>query len=409
MTISPFSHPVYVMLKPAGAACNMACDYCYYLEKGKREDIATSGSKGAISENMGKGSMPENIGKGAISENMLDEFVKQYLDCQLQNEVLFTWHGGEPTLLPLSFYEKALELQRKHARGRHIDNCIQTNGTLLTEEWCKFLADNNFLVGISIDGTQQQHDCFRKMKDGSSSHERVLHGIKLLNKYNVQWNAMAVINSRNQHEPLEFYRFFKDLDCHFIQFTPIVERKHSGKLLANSEGSFLNSDFTEESVNPEAYGKFLCDLFDEWVKEDVGEYFVQIFDATLACWVRRFGMDVMPGMCSMCHQCGHAAVMEKNGDVYSCDHFVFPQYKLGNIRQQTLTEMLYSEQQTNFGKQKYEHLSEKCKACEWRFACHGGCPKDRLPDGTNYLCKSYQMFFSHTAEWMRQKALEFLQ
>ncbi len=399
MTSHPFAHPVYVMLKPAGSACNMSCSYCYYLEKGEREDI-TKESKGMMSESID--------GKGAMSENLLEEFVKQYLDCQLQNEVLFTWHGGEPTLLPLSFYEKALELQRKHARGRHIDNCIQTNGILLTEEWCKFLADNNFLVGISIDGTQFQHDRFRKIKNGSSSHERVLQGIKLLNKYNVQWNAMAVINSRNQHEPLEFYHFFKDLDCRFIQFTPIVERKQSGKLLANNEGSFLNSEFTEESVNPEAYGKFLCDLFDEWVKEDVGEYFVQIFDATLACWCRHFGMDVMPGMCSMCHQCGHAAVMEKNGDIYSCDHFVFPQYKLGNIRQKTLTEMLYSEQQTNFGKQKYEHLSKKCKACEWRFACHGGCPKDRLPDGTNFLCRSYQMFFSHTAEWMRQKAKEII-
>ncbi len=399
MTSHPFAHPVYVMLKPVGSACNMSCSYCYYLEKGEREDI-TKESKGMMSKSID--------GKGAMSENLLEEFIKQYLDCQLQNEVLFTWHGGEPTLLSLNYYRKALELQKKHARGRHIDNCIQTNGTLLTEEWCKFLADNNFLVGLSIDGPQSHHDRFRAKKDGSCSFERVMRGVSLLNKYNVQWNAMAVINSHNQHHPLEFYRFFKDIGCRFIQFTPIVERKQDGRLLANCEGTFSKAEFTEESVSPEAYGQFLCQLFDEWVKEDVGEYFVQIFDATLACWARRFGMNVMPGICSMCHQCGHAAVMEKNGDVYSCDHFVFPQYKLGNIRQQTLTEMLYGKQQTDFGRQKSEHLSQKCRQCQWLFLCHGGCPKDRLPDGTNYLCRSYQMFFSHTAEWMKRKAEEII-
>jgi len=384
MTISPFSHPVYVMLKPVSSACNMTCEYCYYLEKGKREDIAS--------------------GTEVMSEMLLEEFTKQYINCQFQTDVLFTWHGGEPTMLPLDFYRKALAIQKRYARGKHIDNCIQTNGTLLTDEWCEFLAENNFLVGMSIDGPKNYHDAFRKMNGSRSSFEKVMHGIELLNKHNVQWNAMAVVNSINQHHPLEFYRFFRNMGCQFIQFTPIVERKNGGLLLANNEGDFTEEELTYTSVNPEVYGKFLCDLFDEWVKEDVGEYFVQIFDATLACWVRRFGMDVTPGMCSMCYQCGHAAVMEKNGDAYSCDHFVFPQYKLGNIREKTLIEMLYSKEQTEFGKRKFEMLSEQCKTCKWRFACHGGCPKDRMPDGRNYLCASYRMFFEHTAEWMEERA-----
>lgn len=352
----PFGSPLYVMLKPIGSRCNLACRYCYYLEKGKL--------------------YPE---QAPLSEELLETFIRQYIEAQTMPEVLFTWHGGEPLLQPLSFYRKALELQQRYAGGRQIDNCLQTNGTLLTDEWCEFLRENRFLVGISIDGPQTYHDAYR-----CRSFDKVMRGIRLLQKHHVEWNAMATVNHLNADDPVGFYRFFKEIGCQYLQFTPVVE-----------------PSLCDTSVTPEQWGRFICGVYDEWVKADVGQIFVQLFDATLANWAGE-----PPGICSMSPTCGRAAVMEANGDVYSCDHFVFPEYRLGNIRQQSLTEMLYGERQQQFGRNKRTSLPRQCRECRFLFACHGECPKNRFikdrygEDGLNYLCKGYRQFFAHVASDM---------
>lgn len=381
-TISPFARPLYVMLKPVGAACNLACNYCYYLEKSN---------------------LYKHQPKRQMSEELLERFVKDYIEAQTMNEVVFTWHGGEPTLRPLSFYQKAVELQKKYAGGRIIHNSLQTNGTLLTDEWCRFLKANNWLVGISIDGPEAFHDRYRRDSQGKPSWKRVMEGIRLLQHYGVEWNAMAVVNRYNADHPQAFYRFFKSIGCQYIQFTPIVERnvQHAdGRHLASINDA-TDAPVTDFSVTPEQWGSFLCGLFDEWVKQDIGRVFVQIFDSMLANWV-----GVAPGTCIYAKECGHAGVMEFNGDVYSCDHFVFPQYKLGNINEHTLIEMLYGEKQRRFSQLKYNKLPRQCKECRWAFACHGECPKNRFVNdrygnpGLNYLCEGYRRFFEHIAPTM---------
>lgn len=371
------------MLKPVQAVCNLACDYCYYLEK----------------QELYKDTGLRNV----MSEQLLEKFTKEYIESQTMSQVLFTWHGGEPLMRPLGFYKKALAFQRQYAGGRKIDNCIQTNGTLLTDEWCEFLRENNFLVGISIDGPQDFHDEYRRNRAGKPSFVKVMQGIRLLKKHGVEWNAMAVVNDYNADYPLDFYRFFRDeLDCHYLQFTPIVER-----LTKRADGLHLRSlkdeggEVAPFTVRPEQWGRFLCAVFDEWVQHDVGNYFVQIFDATLANWAGE-----QPGVCSMGRTCGHAAVMEFNGDVYSCDHFVFPEYKLGNIYERTLVDMMYGTEQQEFGAMKQRDLPRQCLECKWKFACNGECPKNRFAHtadgepGLNYLCAGYRKFFAHVAPYM---------
>lgn len=401
-TISPFSHPLYVMVKPAGAHCNLACEYCYYLEKSK---------------------LYPDYSNQMMSDELLDRFTQEFIEAQTMNQVMFQWHGGEPLMRPLAFYKRALELQKKYARGRQIDNSMQTNGTLLTDEWCQFLHDNHFLVGVSIDGPQEFHDEFRKTRSGKPSWMKVMHGIELLYKWNVEWNAMAVVNDFNADYPVEFYNFFKKIGAHYIQFTPIVERLVHYESKSADENSkqepfaatrhlanMLNQDapVADFSVTPKQWGNFLCGLFDEWVKRDVGEYYIQIFDTTLANWCGE-----APGVCTMGKRCGHAACMEFNGDVYSCDHFVFPEFKLGNIRDHTLVEMLYGERQKNFGDIK-QRLPKQCLECEWRFACNGECPKNRFTktadgeSGLNYLCGGYRKFFAHVAPYMDFMKKEFM-
>ncbi len=379
----PFSRPIYVMLKPAGASCNLACKYCYYLEKA---DLYT---------------------KGFLGEKLLEHFTKEYIEMQTMPQVLFTWHGGEPLLLPISYYEKALDFQRKYGRGRQIDNVIQTNGTLLTDEWCEFLKKNHFLVGISIDGPQEYHDHYRQNKQGLPSWQKVMEGIHLLNKHGVEWNGMATVNAYNVKHPLEFYHFFKEIGCKYIQFAPIVERKHQNHLshLLDAHQSLL----TEESITPEDWGKFLCTIFDEWVRHDVGEYFVETFDCILANWVGE-----APGICIFGKECGNVGVLEKNGDLYSCDHFVFPEFKLGNIKEDSLVSMFYGKKQQEFALLKSRSLPRQCQECGFLFACHGECPKNRFAKdcygnmGLNYLCPGYRHFFEHTApymEWMKNEYL----
>ena len=373
---------MYVMLKPAGSLCNLRCKYCYYLEKNK---------------------IYADIRQHVISDELLEKFIKEYIEAQTTPNVLFTWHGGETLMRPLSFYKKALELQRVYARGRHIDNCIQTNATLLNDEWCRFFKANNFLVGVSIDGPQEFHDEYRRTVTGKPTFMQVMRGISLLNRHGVEWNAMAVVNDFNADYPLEFYRFFKEIGCHYIQFAPIVERvisRPDGLTLApgmQGDGTGL----ADYSVTPEQWGSFLCAIFDEWVRHDVGNYFVQLFDATLANWAGQ-----TPGVCVVSKECGHAGVMEFNGDVYSCDHFVYPEHRLGNIHDKTLAEMMYSRQQSEFAKMKTQMLTRQCRECQYLFACNGECPKNRFVCdsygnyGHNYLCKGYRQFFEHVAPYM---------
>ena len=379
---TPFAKPLYVMLKPAGAHCNLACKYCYYLEKNN---------------------LYQNSHRHLMSDEMLEQFTREYIEAQTMPQVLFTWHGGEPLMRSIDFYKKALALQKKHAHGKQIDNVIQTNGTLLTDEWCEFFAQNHWLVGISIDGPQEYHDHYRVTPAGKPSWEKVMQGISLLKKHRVEWNAMAVVNAYNAEHPLEFYHFFRDNGCQYLQFTPIVERlteHEDGRTLA-SLADDREIPLADASVTPAQWGNFLCTIFDDWVRHDVGKMFVEIFDCTLANW-----MGVLPGICAYSKECGHAGVMEHNGDVYSCDHFVFPEYKLGNIREQSLIDMLYGEKQQAFSRLKHTSLPRQCKECDMEFACHGECPKNRFEKdkygepGLNYLCQGYYQYYSHVAPYM---------
>lgn len=353
-TFAPFAKPLYVMLKPVGAVCNLRCAYCYYLDK--------------------KMLYPDH-NRFVLSDEMLERFIIQYMESQTQAEVLFTWHGGEALMRNRSFYEKAIELQKKHGRGRIITNSLQTNGTLLTDDWCKFFKDNNWLIGISLDGPQHCHDKYRKGVRGENTFVKVMKGVDLLRKHGVEYNALAVVNDYNVAYPLEFYNFFKSIDCKYIQFTPIVEQ--------------IDGKMAPWNVPADKWGKFLITIFKEWVKHDVGNFFIQYFDSTLANWI-----DAQPG------------VMEFNGDVYSCDHFVYPKFKLGNINKDSLTSMMYSTRQIEFGKNKWTTLPSQCKACKYLFACNGECPKNRIIDtatgekGLNYLCQGYYEFFDFVAPYM---------
>ena len=379
---TPFAKPLYVMLKPAGAHCNLACKYCYYLEKNN---------------------LYQNSHRHLMSDETLEQFTREYIEAQTMPQVLFTWHGGEPLMRSIDFYKKALALQKKYAHGKQIDNVIQTNGTLLTDEWCEFFAQNHWLVGISIDGPQEYHDHYRVTPAGKPSWEKVMQGIQLLKKHRVEWNAMAVVNAYNAEHPLEFYHFFRDNGCQYLQFTPIVERlteHEDGRTLA-SLADDREIPLADASVTPQQWGNFLCTIFDDWVRHDVGKTFVEIFDCTLANW-----MGVLPGICAYSKECGHAGVMEHNGDVYSCDHFVFPEYKLGNIRDQSLIDMLYGEKQQAFSRLKHTSLPRQCKECDMEFACHGECPKNRFEKdkygepGLNYLCQGYYQYYTHVAPYM---------
>lgn len=382
-TCFPFSRPLYVMAKPAGARCNLACRYCYYLEKG---DYYASSSEGPF-----------------MTDATLERYIQEYIQTHTSREINFTWHGGEPLMRPLDFYRKAVALQTRYGSGRQIANCLQTNGLLLNDDWCRFLHDEGWLVGLSIDGTQAMHDAYRQGRNGAPSWERVMRAVELLERHHVEWNAMATVHQANAEQPLEFYSFFRNtLGCRYLQFTPIVER-----LLQEGEKTWLAQVGDEDcrlapySVLPHQWGNFLCAIFDEWVRHDVGYTFVQLFDATLAGW-----MGVAPGVCVYAEECGHAAVMEHNGDVYSCDHFVFPRHRLGNIHTHTLPQMLYGPQQTAFSRLKRDALPRQCRRCPWLKACHGECPRLRFAraadgePGLNFLCAGYQRYFSHVAPYM---------
>ena len=380
LTAAPFAHPMYIMVKPVGSACNLRCDYCYYLEKQH---------------------LYANESRQILSDELLERFIREYIESQTTPEVLFTWHGGEPLVRPLAFYEKVVRLQQRYARGRRIANSLQTNGTLINDDWARFFHDQGWLIGVSLDGPEAYHDAFRRTRGGGPSFRNVIRGIDILNRHAVEWNALAVANRLNGDHPLSFYRFFKNIGCRYIQVTPVVERlahHDDGRQLASLVDEGQLAPF---SIRPKQWGNFLCTIFDEWVRHDVSMFFINIFDATLANWV-----GVAPGLCTMAKHCGHAGVMEHNGDVYSCDHFVFPEYKLGNIHEQSLVEMMYSERQRRFGRAKADSLPTQCRECQWLNACHGECPRNRFirtangEPGLNYLCEGYRQYFSHVAPYM---------
>lgn len=379
-----------VMLKPAGAACNLNCTYCYYLEKNK----LYPGKKNF-----------------RMTEELLEEFTRQYIEANEVPVVNFTWQGGEPTLMGLDFFRNALALQKKYSGGKKIENSFQTNGTRLNDEWCKFFTDNNILVGISIDGEEHIHDHYRRTFSGGPTFKRVMKGIELLHRHKVEFNTLSVINDYNSDFAIETYRFLKSIGSGFMQFLPVVERmavgdSHAGLSLVSPSYNG-NAPVTGWSVPPVKFGSFMIAIFDEWVRKDVGKYFVQLFDATLA---NRVGE--MPGVCVFAETCGDALVMEHNGDVYTCDHFVFPEYKLGNILEKPLIEMVRSQMQFDFGINKRNRLPRYCLRCDVRFACNGECPKHRIavtPDGEpglNYLCEGYKMFFRHVAPYVDYMAGE---
>ena len=374
-----------VMVKPIGPVCNLNCTYCYYLEKKK---------------------LYPGVNDFKITDEVLEIFIKQYIEVNQVPVVSFVWQGGEPCLMGLDFFKKVIKIQEKYSYGKRIENSFQTNGTLISEDFCRFFRDNNFLVGISIDGPEHIHDRYRLTNSGNGSFKRVMEGIDMLHKHKVDFNTLSVVNNYNSLYPLEVYNFLKNTGSGFIQFIPVVERAS----LVNDEKSLNlvepgfdnNAEVTEWSVDPIKFGKFLCAIFDEWVRKDVGKYFVQIFDATLANWAGE-----KPGLCVFSERCGDAAVMEHNGDIYVCDHFVYNNHKLGNISEVPLGIMIKSDIQKQFGKDKRDNLPRYCFKCEYRFACNGECPKHRFmktPDGQeglNYLCSSYKMFFSHVHPYMQ--------
>lgn len=372
----PFGNPFTIMAKPAGSACNLRCRYCYYLEKG----------------NFYKKGEPH-----LMSDEVLENYICQYIASQPTKTVQFNWHGGETLLRPIKFYQKVIELEEKYGGGREISNTIQTNATLLTDEWCEFFKRYNWLVGVSIDGPERLHDLYRKNIKGESTFTEVMAGIELLNKHRNDWNVLATVNAANADYPEETYDFLKNLGTPFLQFTPVVERiKKDGMLANQSEENIKLADF---SVKPKQWGEFMCRVFDQWVRTDVGTVFVQLFDTTLAN-----KMDVQSPVCTMAKECGEALAVEFNGDVYSCDHFVFPRYKLGNITRQQLWQMAMSEPQKNFGRRKSSTLPKQCRECEFLWACNGECPRNRFVKtdekgrNLNYLCEGYKIFFSHTAD-----------
>ena len=370
----------HVMLKPRGPICNLECAYCYYLSK----------------ERLYPGS------RFRMSETLLEEFTRQYIEAQRVPEVTFGWQGGEPTLMGLDFFQRAVEFQRKYCRpGMRILNTLQTNGTLLDDAWCRFFRAHNFLIGLSLDGPREVHDAYRVDKGGSPTFDRVMAGAALLKKHRVEFNILTTVHAANAEHPLEVYRFLRDeVGAPFVQFIPIVQRD-------NTTGFQEGEGVTERSVTGRQYGDFLIAIFDEWVRQDVGRVFVQIFDVALAA---RLGQR--PGLCLFEETCGTAMVLEHNGDLYACDHFVEPRWRLGNIRETPLIEMVGSEQQRRFGLAKRDALPRFCRTCEVRFVCNGACPKNRIlrtPDGEpglNTLCEGYKAFFTHIERPMRIMAEE---
>ena len=382
LTQQPSNAPpaFHLLAKPTGAICNLDCAYCFFLDK----EIFYPGSK------------------FRMSDATLEQYIKQLIEAHRVDEVTVAWQGGEPTIMGLDFFRRAMALVEKYRRpGMRFQHTMQTNGTLLDAAWMAFFKEHNFLIGISLDGPRPLHDVYRVDKGGGPTFDKVMRGVRLLQEHGIEYNVLTTVNRVNADYPLEVYRFLRDeIGTQFMQFIPIVERD-------NDTGYQEGEEVTDRSITAEQYGQFLCDIFDEWVRHDVGRVFVQIFDVALAAWVGE-----RPGLCVFEETCGLALALEHNGDLFSCDHYVEPAYKLGNILEIPLIEMVSSDRQRQFGLDKRDTLPQYCRECEVRFVCNGGCPKDRIlttPDGEpglNYLCAGLRAFFNHIDHPMRIMANE---
>ncbi|MGK9173525.1 anaerobic sulfatase maturase [Yokenella regensburgei] len=381
----------HLMAKPVSYQCNLTCEYCFYLEK--EQDTLK----------------PKKVQRH-MDDVTLERYVQQYIEANPAPEVEFTWQGGEPTMAGLAFFEKALAFQARYAAGKTIRNSIQTNGVLIDETWARFLAKHHFLVGLSIDGPAWLHDTYRKTQSGRSVFSQVLNAMTLLKQHGVEVNVLTVINDQTAQHPLEIYRFItQELGADFVQFIPAVEQRpvHEkyGELLYPQ--SLSQRQVTDWSVSGEQWGQFIITVFDYWVRHDVGRVYVQLFDSALAAW-----LGETPSLCVMQSRCGFGLVVEQNGDVYSCDHYVYATHKLGNVRRDSLAQMANGKQQRKFGLEKGQ-VSSLCQQCEWRFACHGGCPKHRIHKmgdrWHNHLCAGYKAMFSHMDPWMRFMAQQIRQ
>jgi len=366
---------IHVLSKPTGAICNLDCSYCFFLDK----------------EELYPGS------KFRMTDELLDTYIRQLIESHKTREVTVAWQGGEPTLMGVDFFRKAIAYQEKYRKpGTIFENTLQTNGTLLDDEWCEFFKENNYLIGLSLDGPRELHDANRVDKKGGPTFDRVMRGLRLLQKHGVEYNILTTVNRVNAAHPLEVYRFLRDeVKTTWIQFIPVIERINEDGRTLYQQGNTVS----ENSVLPEQFGNFLITIFNEWVRKDVGKIFVQTFEAAVRSW-----LNMPTGMCFFSPTCGSGVALEHNGDLYSCDHFVEPDYLLGNIAENSMAKLVGSDRQFKFGQDKLNTLPKYCLDCDVRFACHGECPKHRFintPDGEpglNYLCAGYKAFFTHIDE-----------
>ena len=380
----------HVMTKPIGAICNIDCKYCYYLEK----EQLYPGTKNF-----------------RMTDDVLETYVRQYIEGQNAPEISFAWQGGEPTLMGLDFFRRVVAFQKKYCPpGRRITNALQTNGILLNAEWCEFFSANGFLIGLSVDGPRDLHDYYRVDKGGNPTFDKVMNGLELLKKHKVEFNTLTVVNRQNSRRPLDVYNFLKQHGSGFMQFIPLVERVGENHSFAappspDGPGEEAPSPVTPWSVESKTFGEFLCTIFDEWIRNDVGNVFVQLFEVQLGIW-----SGLPASLCVFAEVCGGAMAMEHNGDLFSCDHYVYPKYKLGNIMEKTIAEMVNQPEQRKFGNDKRDALPKYCLECDVKFACNGECPKHRFiktpdgDDGLNYLCAGYKRFFHHVDPYMKQMA-----
>ena len=382
--------PFSVMAKPTGARCNLDCTYCFYLEKG---DL-----------------YPE-VRSPCMADEVLENYIQRFIASQPGDRLSFVWQGGEPTLMGVDYYRRVVDLQKKYANGKTIENAFQTNGVLLDDAWCELFAEGNFLVGISIDGPEDLHDAYRVNKRGGGSLEQVMRGLEALKRNRVEFNTLTVLHRANANHASRIYRFLKQIGSNYHQYIPVVER---AAVTAAEGGRFLvppafsgAAEVTAWSLSSEQYGAFLVAVFDEWVRQDVGRVFVQLFDSALSTWVGR-GAE----LCIFHETCGLCVAMEHNGDLYACDHYVYPDYRLGNILDDDLENLVFSPQQLRFGQDKRDTLTAQCRSCAVLAACNGGCPKHRIATscdgepGQNHFCAAYYRFFTHAAPYMRVMAHE---
>ena len=395
ITEAPAQAPFHIMVKPIGPKCNLDCKYCFYLEK---EMLFGDGER------------------WKMGDDVLQDFIRRYMEAQPTSDVTFAWQGGEPTLCGVEFFEKVVHWQKQYGQGRKIENAFQTNGTLLDDEWGRFLHSENFLVGLSVDGPEPLHDAYRVTRGGRGTFAEVMRGLEVLKRHRVEFNTLTCVNRANQDKGPEVYEFLKGIGSRYMQFIPIVERLpdaeakrlglwHATPPKFSDEDANLDAPVTEWSVQPKAYGRFMWSIFKRWVQHDVGRYYVQLFDVALGKWSGHPG-----GLCIFSEECGRALALEHDGSLYSCDHYVYPDYKLGNIRGQAIANLVDSLFQQDFGRSKQSTLPAYCRECEVKFACNGGCPKQRFlltPDdekGLNYLCSGYRFVFNKMDPYMKAMA-----